>query len=138
MPLWWIEYVACTYLTGLILVIHFVHYPSFRQISESAFKEFSVQHAKSITPIVFPAMAIELGVAGLLLYSEADWRSALNLALVMAIWAITGLKSARTHSEFAKSGFQTERYEDLMRWNRVRTALWVIRFMALSIFLWRA
>lgn len=136
MKLWWIEIISCAYLTGLILIVHFLHYPAFAKVKESVFKEFVTWHGRRITPIVFPAMVIELGCAILLLIQEKSARSGINLASVVLVWAVTGIKSARTHSKLMQIGFSQIDFDDLMRWNQVRTWIWCLRLIGLSVVVW--
>lgn len=131
--LWSLELVACAYMTGLILLIHFVHYPSFEWIRNSEFKAFSKFHSRVITPIVFPAMAVELGAAIALIYLNLTLVTALNFASVLALWLITGLKSAPTHEQLATQGFTVSLHLSLMRWNRVRALIWCARLVGLFL-----
>ncbi len=132
MNLWLAEYIPCAFLTGLILTIHFIHYPTFRFIKTEEFKAFVTWHGNTITPIVFPAMLAELIFAILLFYTEHSARSLVNLASVLMLWAITGLKSSKTHSQLIKTGFSLPLHRELLRWNQVRTILWSLRFIGIS------
>ncbi len=130
--LYLIQWVSCAWMCGLILLIHFIHYPSFELIQESKFKWFASDHARRITPIVFPAMVIELIGSGLLCWFDFSIVNLVNLLLVLLIWMITAIKSARSHASFAEKGFSKPVFGDLMKWNRVRMSLWLFRFVLLS------
>ena len=123
-----LQWFACSYMTGVILLIHFIHYPAFRLIQTEEFKSFSKMHSSRITWIVFPPMVLELGLS-IFLYSRE--RSIANFLLLIAnilIWGITGLKSAPAHERLSK-GFDQKVYLDLMRWNRARVFLWCFRLL---------
>ncbi len=121
-----------SYMAGVILLIHFIHYPAFRFIRDENFNAFSKMHAKRITWIVFPPMVLELGIS-IFLYSRE--RSTVNSVLLLTnilIWGITGLKSAPTHDRLSR-GFDHGAYLDLMRWNRARVWLWCFRLVFLLL-----
>jgi hypothetical protein len=132
-PKWMLlQLLACSYMTGVILLIHFIHYPAFQLVRDEEFKAFSKMHAKRITWIVFPPMVLELGLS-IFLYSRE--RSIMNSSLLLAnilIWGITGLKSAPTHDRLSY-GFDHGAYLDLMRWNRARVWLWCFRLVVISL-----
>ena len=128
-----LELISCAYMTGLILLVHFIHYPSFALIRESEFKRFSKFHASRITPIVLPGMVIELGTSATLAYLSPSWISLISLTSVAILWLITGLMSAPTHTKLSQKGFTPPLHRHLMKWNRVRTCLWTLRLISLSI-----
>jgi hypothetical protein len=125
-----LQLIACSFMTGIILLIHLIHYPAFTRIKDSEFKSFSKAHSQRITWIVFPAMLIELG-SSILLYRHQP--SLLNTSLLISnllIWSITALKSAPAHTKLS-NGFNLETYSDLMIWNRARVLLWCSRLLIL-------
>ena len=132
--LWTLELIACSYMTGLILLVHFIHYPSFALIRQLEFREFSKFHSRIITRIVLPGMSAELIVAIFLVYYSPAIKTYLNIASVAALWFITGLKSASTHQKLTIEGFTFPLFQDLMRWNYIRTLIWCARFIALGFF----
>jgi hypothetical protein len=132
--LWTLELIACSYMTGLILLVHLIHYPSFAWIRQSEFRAYSRFHSRAITPIVLPAMALELLVAIALVYFAPSLITNLNLFSVVALWFITGFKSAPSHRNLAKEGYTLRLVQDLMKWNSIRTIIWCTRLIALSIF----
>ena len=132
--LWILELSACAYMTGLILLVHFVHYPSFAFIQQSEFRNFSKLHSRIITPIVLPGMAIELVAAIALVYIEPSLKTDLNLVSVASLWFITGFRSAPTHRDLAIEGFTLPLFQNLMKWNQMRTLIWCLRLVTLSVF----
>ena len=57
-------------MAGLGWIVQLVHYPLFESVGSERFVEYHRRHSERITPIVLPAMSIELITAGLLLFSR--------------------------------------------------------------------
>ncbi len=68
-------------MAGLGWIVQVVHYPFFEAVGSERFFEYHRRHSERITPIVLPAMSIELITAGLLLFSRPPGTA---MALVLA------------------------------------------------------
>ncbi len=127
---------CCLLLTGLIWTIQLVHYPSFKFIKPSAFKDFSSFHGARISIIVMPLMCIELLSSFLItyqnIYNEAPSAILiLNLIGVMLTWGSTFLLSVPIHTELHKNGYNLKKIRLLILTNWPRTILWTVRSIAL-------
>lgn len=132
---------ATWFLTGLIWVVQVVHYPLFSYADRTAYPAFAAAHARLITPIVGPAMLVELVTAGLLL---ADRPAALPVrwawigaGLVGVIWLSTALVQVPMHAQLAQ-GYEARAHAWLVTSNWIRTVAWTIRSVLLFLALARA
>lgn len=122
---WRTQILSCFFLTGLIWVIQWIHYPSFQFISHDRFEEFHHFHTARITWIVAPMMSIEL-LSAIGLFWEGAALSGANLVSVILLWLITATISVPCHNRLEK-GFD-ERWWKLLVWtNWSRTLLWSLR-----------
>lgn len=131
---------------GLVAVIWFVqvvHYPLFAAVGLESFARYEALHTSRISLIVVPLMIAELaGAAALALSPEAlsfasRAERGLGLALVLAVWASTFFLSVPEHARLA-GGFDAEAHGRLVRTNWVRTALWSVRGLLVTGWLWRS
>jgi len=130
--------VSAFILVGLILTIQFVHYPSFRYISNRQFEEFHRFHSKRISFVVIPLMLVEL-VSSLILYFNNRYYMIstfflINLILVVSIWALTFLGIVPIHNKLAKA-FDNLTFKKLLLFNFFRTILWISRGLLMIILL---
>jgi hypothetical protein len=61
---------ATWFMAGLGWIVQRVHYPLFEAVGSGRFVEYHRLHSARITPIVLPAMSIELITAGWLIFSR--------------------------------------------------------------------
>jgi len=126
-----IHLAATSFMTGLIWIIQIVHYQSFRFIAEANFREFEKFHCNRITPIVMPAMLLELGSAlYILAYLDQDNYFAISFALLILIWISTFFIQSLIHGKLLTQ-FSQSNIELLIKTNWVRTALWSTRLLIL-------
>ena len=115
---------------GVILVVQVVHYPLFRLVGADTYAAYQAAHMTRITWIVLPAMAVELLTAGALVaWRPAPlpaWQVWAGLALVLFIWATTGLLQVPLHRTLA-DGFDAKAHARLVQTNWIRTAAWTLR-----------
>lgn len=115
---------------GVILMVQLVHYPLFRLVGEKDYAEYQAEHMRRITWIVAPLMTTELVTAGLLVWippaAVPGWPAWVGLALVLFIWATTGLVQVPLHSRLT-DGFDAAAHRRLVRTNWLRTAAWTLR-----------
>lgn len=118
-------------LVGLILVVHFVHYPSFPYIHEARFSEFESFHKVSITKIVLPLMLCEL-ISGVILFMKSPtslfWIS--QLSIILLIWILTFFFAVPAHNRLSK-GFCQDSFVRLMKVDLLRTLLWLSKAVTL-------
>jgi hypothetical protein len=113
-------------MMGVMLVIHFVHYPSFRFYSEESFKEFHPFHAISITRIVMPLMLLEIFCVSYLIFFESNLFNSISFLLILAVWCITFFSSVPAHNKLS-AGFSENAFRDLMKGDLVRLILWFFK-----------
>lgn len=107
-------------MTGIIWLIQLVHYPSFKFVDLSRWKDFHRFHSFWITPLVAPLMLIQLGSSFFLSHGVF-----LAAGLSISVFAVTFLISVPLHNKLAESyNFQTINL--LIKTNWIRTALWSV------------
>lgn len=131
---------ATFYMAGLIWMVQRVHYPLLAGVGSQQFTAYERAHVARITPIVAPAMSIELGTGLALLALPPPnvplflpW---LGLGLLGLIWLSTFLLQVPRHDEL-RSGFDPVSHRRLVATNWIRTALWSLRgALVLGMMLW--
>jgi hypothetical protein len=130
MPLLLTHAAATLTMLGVILVVQLVHYPLFRHVGQASYDTYQAEHMRRITWIVAPLMTTELGTALLLAWAPPPgvpaWAAGTGLALVLAIWATTGLVQVPLHARLTE-GFDPAVHRRLVRTNWLRTAAWALR-----------
>lgn len=132
---------ATWFLTGLIWVVQVVHYPLFSSVDRSAYPAFAAAHGRLITPIVGPAMLVELVTAVLLVAQRpaalpVRW-AWIGAGLVAVIWLSTALVQVPLHAQLAQ-GYDARAHGWLVTSNWLRTVAWSIRSLLLLLALTRA
>jgi len=128
-----LQMASCFYLAGVISIIQLIHYPSFAQIDRKHFQAFHRNHTRSLGIIAGFAMCVELASAFWILKSENLW-SILNLIGVILLWIITFFISVPLHNRLAL-GFEEKYFQQLVKTNWFRTALWMIRSLGFLIWM---
>ncbi|MCB0354788.1 MAG: hypothetical protein KDD64_14735 [Bdellovibrionales bacterium] len=119
-------------MCGLIWLIQLVHYPSFSFIDQDRYREFQRFHMFKIAWIVFPIMTVELASGALLLAKHPGLTWSVNLGLLTLIWLSTAFIQTPIHSKLER-GFDAQLIRTLVRGNWLRTALWHVRSILVSI-----
>lgn len=118
---------ATLYMTGVIAVVQWVHYPLFDRVETDAFRRYHADHVRLMTHVVLAPMAIELVTSGWLLYrpppGSGRWLAGAGLASAVVTWAVTATVSVPLHERLA-SGFDAQAHRSLVRTNAVRAAAW--------------
>lgn len=133
---WLYLHLASTaFMTGVISICHWVHYPLMTLADQEQFPEFSRRHQRRISWIVVPCMAIELicalRIAGSVSQNmQLRW---LGLALLAGIWISTTAVQSRQHHRL-RDGYDKKVLDQLLRQNRPRVFLWWTR-LAVAILL---
>ena len=132
---------ATLFMTGVIWTVQIVHYPLFSYADRSNYPAFAEAHGRLITPVVGPAMLVELVTAGLLLIHRpaalpARWAVA-GLVLVGLIWVSTALLQVPMHGQLAQ-GYEARAHGWLVGTNWIRTVAWTARSMMMIVVLTRA
>ena len=119
------------FMTGLICLVQFVHYPLFATVGEREFRGFHADHSRRITPLVLPVMTIELVTSLLLVVDRPEGVSAVGvgsgLALAIGLWLSTLLVQSPAHRRLAAEGLEQAAVTRLVGLNRLRTAAWTMR-----------
>lgn len=121
-----IHLALCLFMTGLIWTIQLVHYPAFRYIDLSKFKEFTAYHGRNITPITAFPMILELMTGAFLLYHFQDFVFLINFILIVVIWLSTFFLSVPLHMKLSNTHDKTV-IEKLILTNWPRTLIWTAR-----------
>jgi hypothetical protein len=132
---------ATLFLTGLIWVIQLVQYPFFSYVGADNFIKYHDDYRFWITPVVAPAMVIELVTAALLFVYPPDgideiflW---LGLLLAGVVWASTFFLQVPFHEKLA-GGFDPAAHAALVKTNWIRTVAWSLRGVLILYFMWNA
>lgn len=127
------------YLVGLIWVVQSLVYPSMGLVGANGYAAYHNLHISRITPIVAPAMIVELATAIYLVYAPLDgidyryfW---LGLALILIVWASTFLIQVPLHEKLVAS-FDAEVQQRLVLTNWIRTIAWTLRGGLVLWMLW--
>jgi hypothetical protein len=124
------------YLVGLIWTIQRLHYPLFAHISQDVFIRYEEMHVLWITPIVAPAMVVELATGALLLRSTSWYLSTserwLCFALILIIWGSTFFIQTPLHSRLMQEHSLTT-IRSLVITNWIRTIAWTARGLVLTL-----
>jgi uncharacterized membrane protein len=119
--------VSSWFMAGLIWIVQVVHYPLFGRVGRDGFAAYESAHARLITPIVGPAMLVEL-VSSLALLAARPrgmpaWAAWAGVALVGIAWASTAFVQVPLHGTLAR-GFDEDAHARLVATNWVRTIAW--------------
>ncbi|HEX8877623.1 MAG TPA: hypothetical protein VF777_12810 [Phycisphaerales bacterium] len=142
-----LHFAASAYLAGLIWVIQIVHYPMLEELDPQRAAAVCARHSRVITPIVAPAMLIELGAAVLMLpplgVVEASQRLGpwlwVSAGLVVVIWVSTFAVQVPLHARLQRQApgeVDTYVVRQLVRTNWVRTVCWSVRAVLAGWFVW--
>ncbi len=105
------------FMAGLIWIVQVVHYPLFGRVGRDGFAAYESAHARLITPIVGPAMLVELVSSIALLAARPRgrpaWAAWAGVALVGIAWASTAFVQVPLHGTLAR-GFDEDAAERLL------------------------
>jgi hypothetical protein len=123
-------------MTGIILLVQLVHYPSFHYIDVSKAHEFQMFHVNQITKIVMPLMIVELItiIALSLLFPSLNYF--LLLGLTVGIFVATFLLSVPLHNQLLTQ-WQSHLIAKLVLTNYPRTILWAIKSLFMLGLMWK-
>ena len=115
-------------MVGVIWIVQLVHYPSFRYVSEGAFKNFMRSHKRRITIFVAPVMLAELFSLLWINYQSGFSESKFIFALILlgAIWLTTFLISIPCHNQLS-GGKSGPIISKLINTNWIRTGAWTLK-----------
>ena len=130
---------ATLYLVGLIWIVQILIYPLMGHVGASGYSAYHNLHTSRITPIVAPAMIVELLTAIYFVFA-ADEKIArsyfwFGLGLVLIIWASTFLLQVPLHEKLAGS-FDADVQQRLILTNWLRTAAWTLRGVLILWMVW--
>lgn len=119
---------AVVYLTGVVWLVQLVQYPLFSSFKAHAnFPAYHASYTFWITPVVAPAMVLELITSILLVFYAPEifdrrlvW---LALGLTLSVWASTFFLQVPLHERLAR-GFDENAHSALVNSNWIRTAAW--------------
>lgn len=142
---------ATLLMTGILWFVQVVHYPLFLSVCPASFPDYEQLHTSRTGMLVAPLMLVELVSAAIISFlawrlpEEAARRDAvpgndaqlllLNLALLVAIWAVTFLVQVPQHAALSR-GFDAARIQSLVNGNWLRTILWSARAALLLKMFW--
>ena len=132
---------ATWFMAGLGWIVQIVHYPLFEAVGSEGFAEYHRRHSERITPVVLPAMSIELITAGWLLFSRPPGTAmalvVVGFLLAASTWLATALLAVPRHAELG-SGFDALAHRRLVRSSWVRTIAWSAHGVVVAVLLAQA
>ncbi len=127
------------YLVGLIWIVQMLVYPSMGLVGASGYAAYHNLHTTRITPVVAPAMILELLTAIYFVFvpiEEIDYRYfGCGLALVLIVWTSTFLVQVPLHEKLAAS-FDADVQQRLVLTNWIRTIAWTLRGALILWMVW--
>jgi hypothetical protein len=136
-----LQIASTLFMTGVIWIIQVVQYPFFSCVSAENFIKYHDDYRFWITPIVAPAMIVELLTSVFILFyppanidSKLIW---LGLALTIIVWASTFFLQVPLHEKLA-AGFDANAHSALVNTNWIRTITWSLRSLLVIYFVWKA
>jgi sulfite exporter TauE/SafE len=122
-------------MCGIIWMVQLVHYPSFKFVESSRYREFQYFHMGRISVVVGPLMLVELITLGLVLFEDFKniYLISSGLCLVL-IWLNTALWNVPLHNKLLVDK-NDELIDRLVLSNWPRTILWSVRLILLGCYL---
>jgi hypothetical protein len=130
---------ATLFLTGVIWIIQLVQYPFFSHFEGGNFTKYHSDYTFWITPVVAPAMIVELACSFFILFYPPEIDSKLlylGLFLTIIIWLSTFFIQVPLHEKLA-AGFDADAYKSLVNTNWIRTIAWMLRAFLMIYFVWK-
>lgn len=117
-------------MTGLIWMVHMVHYPLFAHVGPENYQTYQSEHMRRISVLLAVPWVGEVSLGGLifLLAPNSTLRVVALVAgiLQVVIAVVTGFVAAPAHGRLL-DGFNADELQGLLRANLVRSILWTIR-----------
>ena len=131
-----VHLIATSVMVGVIWIIQLVHYPSFHFIEVNQYTTFQRFHMSRISYVVIPAMLTELFTLILIIISmnQVDFHILASALLLIIIWLMTAVFFSGVHQKLAL-GYDQAVVEKLVNLNWVRTLLWTLRLLLISIYI---
>lgn len=129
----------CTFsMTGIIWFVQVVHYPLFASVGGQEFIHYEALHKRLTTLVVAPLMLLELGTSVFLPVLAANIPARILgfacLAIIVLIFASTAFVQVPLHDKLS-SAYSAELVDRLVQSNWMRTILWTIKSILLSVLL---
>lgn len=117
-------------MAGILLTIHFVHYPLFGLADPARYEEFQSSHMRRISGVLVVPWGVEVLSAGLLVIAAPD--ATLRVLAVLGILAVavtlglTAFWAAPVHQRML-GGYDADQHRSLLRADLARTVIWLGR-----------
>ena len=108
----------------LIWLVQLVIYPVLHFVSEKEFSTWHEIYCKRIAYFVLPLMIAQLFESSAASFFVGGWVEWLKLCLILLVWLVTFLISARCHHQLSKLGKDGVVIRKLVLTNWIRTILW--------------
>lgn len=121
---------ATLYLVGVIWIVQILVYPLMKTVGDDGYAAYHNLHTTRISPLVAPAMIVELLTAIYFVISPfetIDYRLfRFGFVLVLTIWLSTFLVQVPLHERLG-GAFDANAQRKLVRTNWIRTVAWTMR-----------
>ncbi len=126
-------------MTGLIWMVHVVHYPLFALVGDETYPQYQTEHMRRISVLLAVPWGAEVLLGALLFVSapttQLRWISFGAGALQVVIALVTALVAAPAHGRLV-AGFNDAELRGLLRANLLRAGLWTVRLALAAIIVW--
>ncbi|HLM60683.1 MAG TPA: hypothetical protein VK308_07765 [Pyrinomonadaceae bacterium] len=127
------------YLVGVIWVVQILHYPLLENVGADGYAKYHNRHTKRITPVVAPAMILELLTAIYFVFVSFQpvivFYFYIGLALILIIWISTFFVQVPLHEKLG-ANFNPDAQRRLVSTNWIRTAAWTLRGALVLWMIW--
>ena len=131
-----IQILATAMMTGIIWFVQVAHYPLFEKIPKEGFVAYEICNTTRTGWVVAPIMLVELGSAFLLMVlgSRLGYNPLHLIALgcLLLIWLSTFFIQVPLHG-ILRHRADISTMEQLVSGNWIRTVLWSLRLLILSV-----
>lgn len=127
------------FLVGVIWLVQLLVYPSMAHAGADGYTRYHKLHTSRITPVVAPAMIVELLTAIYFVFvplkAISIWCFWVGLSLVLIIWASTFFLQVPLHDKLGRN-FDAGAQRRLVLTNWIRTAAWTLRGALVLWIIW--
>ena len=131
---------ATWFMTGVIWFVQVVHYPLFAKVGTEQFTGYALSHCNLTSSVVALPMVAQALLSLWVAASSTPDNAVLlwvNFFLVLLIWVMTATCSVPSHNRLCADGFSELTHTRLVLTNWVRTALWSLCSVLVTIVLLR-
>lgn len=136
-----IHFASTWFMTGVIWLVQLAQYPLFAYVDSKSFPSYYSRYVTAIGKVVILPMVAELFTGAWLLKifsgSDQSMLSIIGFTLIVLIWCSTVLLQVPRHKKL-KKGFDRNVGDALVFTNWLRTGLWTLRAILVTVLMWKS